>query len=42
MGFGIGLYQAARLAAATGYSLELADNLPGQVRFTLKGVGRPR
>lgn len=42
MGFGIGLYQAARLSAASGFALELADNLPGQVRFTLKGVGRPR
>ena len=36
-GFGIGLYQAARLAEASGYSLRLAENVMGQVSFSLRG-----
>jgi len=34
-GFGIGLYQAARYAQATGYRLELAENRAGRVCFRL-------
>lgn len=34
-GFGIGLYQIARYAAAGGYRLYLAENRPGRVRFRL-------
>jgi signal transduction histidine kinase len=34
-GLGIGLYQAARQAQQAGYRLELASNVPGDVRFTL-------
>lgn len=34
-GLGIGLYQAARQARQQGYRLELADNRPGRVCFTL-------
>jgi signal transduction histidine kinase len=34
-GFGIGLYQAARLAESQGYSLELASNRDGEVCFAL-------
>ena len=41
-GFGIGLYQAARLAEASGFSLQLAENARGHVCFTLKGeIYRP-
>jgi signal transduction histidine kinase len=36
-GFGVGLYQAARLAGAGGYRLTLSSNLPGRVCFTLCG-----
>ena len=36
-GFGIGLYQAARLAEVSGYSLQLTENARGHVCFTLKG-----
>ncbi len=39
-GFGIGLYQAARLAEISGFSLRLAGNEPGAVCFTLKGEVR--
>jgi hypothetical protein len=35
-GLGIGLYQVARLAAQSGYSIELAHNEPGSVVFRLK------
>lgn len=35
-GFGIGLLQAERLASLAGYSLELADNTDGKVRFSLQ------
>ena len=35
-GFGIGLYHAARQAAAFGYSLTLASNIPGHVCFTMQ------
>jgi signal transduction histidine kinase len=41
-GFGIGLYQAARLAELSGYSLQLVENNPGQVCFLLRGAGRKR
>jgi signal transduction histidine kinase len=34
-GFGVGLYQSARLAAQSGYRLALAANLPGRVCFIL-------
>ena len=34
-GFGVGLYQSARLAAQSGYRLALAANLPGKVCFVL-------
>lgn len=36
-GLGVGLYQAAHLAAVHGYELSLIDNVPGRVRFTLRG-----
>ena len=39
-GFGIGLYQTAKMAEAGGYSLRLTANEPGKVRFTLKGDAR--
>ncbi len=35
-GFGIGLYQVARLAAQSGYSVELTHNEPGRVEFRLR------
>ena len=34
-GFGVGLYQSARLASQSGYRLALATNLPGRVCFVL-------
>ena len=34
-GLGIGLYHAARQAAAAGYRLELSENRPGRVAFSL-------
>jgi C4-dicarboxylate-specific signal transduction histidine kinase len=34
-GLGIGLYHAARQAEEAGYVLDLAENRPGAVRFTL-------
>lgn len=37
-GLGIGLYQSARLAGQCGYRLELAENRPGCVRFSLAPV----
>ena len=36
-GLGVGLYQAARVAAAYDYELALLDNQSGQVRFGLRG-----
>jgi len=39
-GLGIGLYQAARQAEASGYRLDLASNEDGAVCFTLSGVPR--
>ena len=36
-GLGIGLYQVARLAATAGYTLALAENNAGRVRFSLDG-----
>ena len=36
-GLGIGLYQVARQAAASGYSLVLAHNAEGKVSFVLSG-----
>lgn len=36
-GLGVGLYQAAHLAAVHGYELTLIDNVPGRVRFSLRG-----
>ena len=35
-GLGIGLYQVARLAAQSGYAVELAHNEPGRVVFRLR------
>jgi signal transduction histidine kinase len=39
-GLGVGLYQAARQAARSGYRLALPDNQPGRVRFLLEATGR--
>jgi signal transduction histidine kinase len=39
-GYGIGLYQTARLAEIAGYSIVLSSNEPGKVGFTLKGDAR--
>lgn len=39
-GFGIGLYQAARLAEISGFTLQLAQNKPGAVCFILRGARR--
>jgi hypothetical protein len=36
-GLGIGLFQVARLATASGYELSLIDNQPGAVCFALTG-----
>jgi signal transduction histidine kinase len=36
-GFGVGLYQSARLAAQSGYRLALDANAPGNVCFVLSG-----
>jgi signal transduction histidine kinase len=41
-GFGIGLYQAARLAEISGFTLKLIDNEPSNVCFSLQGSGRGR
>ncbi|TXH73754.1 ATP-binding protein [Thiobacillus sp.] len=41
-GLGVGLYQAARQAARSGYRLELPDNQAGRVTFRLQAtVGNP-
>ena len=37
-GYGIGLYQTARLAEMSGFALELARNEPGDVCFALKSA----
>src|SRR5574340_475060 len=39
-GLGVGLYQAARQAARSGYRLVLPDNQPGRVRFRLEAIDR--
>lgn len=39
-GLGVGLYQAARQAARSGYRLELSDNQLGRVRFRLEASDR--
>ena len=39
-GYGIGLYQTARLAEISAYSITLSSNEPGSVAFTLKGESR--
>ena len=39
-GLGVGLYQAARQAARTGYRLELPDNQAGRVGFRLQATER--
>jgi len=41
-GLGIGLYQAARQAEASGYALELTENRDGQVCFALSASARAR
>ncbi|MGA8006878.1 MAG: ATP-binding protein [Burkholderiales bacterium] len=41
-GLGIGLYQAARQAEASGYLLELKENRDGEVCFALSGETRSR
>lgn len=38
-GLGVGLYQAARQAARSGFRLELIDNQPGRVTFRLQATG---
>jgi signal transduction histidine kinase len=40
-GLGIGLYQGARLAEASGYRLELASNRSGEVCFALTQGSTP-
>lgn len=40
-GFGVGLFQAARWAEQSGYSLKLKDNLAGKVCFVLIEATRP-
>ena len=41
-GYGIGLYQTARLAEISGFSIVLSENEPGNVCFTLRGqANRP-
>jgi signal transduction histidine kinase len=40
-GLGIGLYQVARLAEASGFALTLAHNLDGKVCFVLSGTPKP-
>jgi hypothetical protein len=39
-GFGIGLYQSAKLAEISGFILHLSHNEPGKVCFTLQGEVR--
>jgi len=38
LGLGVGLYQAARQAARTGFRLELPDNQAGRVAFRLQAT----
>ena len=40
-GLGVGLYQAARQAARSGFRLELPANQPGRVAFRLQATGSP-
>jgi len=40
VGYGIGLYQSARLAEISGFSIGLSSNELGKVAFTLKGTSR--
>jgi hypothetical protein len=40
-GLGIGLYQAARHAEASGFTLGLAHNADGKVSFVLSGAIKP-
>ena len=40
-GLGVGLYQAARQAARSGFRLELSDNRTGRVTFQLQATGNP-
>jgi signal transduction histidine kinase len=40
-GLGVGLYQAARQAARSGYRLELPGNEAGRVMFRLQATGNP-
>ena len=39
-GFGVGLYQVARYAAACGYLLKLEENAPGRVAFRVFPAGK--
>ncbi len=39
-GFGIGLYQVARLAERVGFSVTLVENEPGSVRFSVRGTAQ--
>lgn len=39
-GFGLGLYQTSRLAEISGFSLQLRENDPGRVCFSLRGEVR--
>ncbi len=41
-GLGVGLYQAARQAARSGYRLDLPNNKPGQVTFRLQATDSPQ
>ncbi len=41
-GYGIGLYQTAKLAEISGFALKLSRNEPGDVCFTLRGESRGR
>ena len=41
-GLGVGLYQAARQAARSGYRLELPDNQSGRVTFRLQATDSRR
>ncbi len=39
-GFGIGLYQCYELAKNHGFYLQVAENIPGQVSFSLSQTSR--
>ena len=39
-GYGIGLYQTARLAEVSGYAITVSSNEPGKVSFTLSGEAK--